>query len=84
MRQELEPGGAVLPVGLAAEVPDETLEFVIRHACRVVFKPPLALKPDFAEAYHNRGSLKEALGHHEEAASDYDMAIALKPDIFNP
>ena len=38
------------------------------------------LKPDFAEAYSNRGVAKNNLGRHEEAIADLDEAIRLKPD----
>ena len=35
----------------------------------------LALNPDYADAYHNRGALKSALGQPEAAIADYDEAI---------
>ena len=38
------------------------------------------LKPDYAEAYYNRGVAKSDLGRHEQAIADYDEAIRLKPD----
>ena len=37
-------------------------------------------KPDYADAYNNRGNAKDNLGRHEEAIADYDEAIRLKPD----
>ena len=40
----------------------------------------IRLKPDYAEAYNNRGVAKNNLGHHEEAIADYDEAIRLKSD----
>ena len=39
------------------------------------------LKPDFAEAYNNRGVAKAALGQRAEAITDFDEAIRLKPDF---
>ena len=40
----------------------------------------LWLKPNFSEAYNNRGSAKGNLGQYEEAISDCEEAIRLKPD----
>ena len=39
------------------------------------------LKPDFAEAYLNRGVVRVELGEHKEAITDYDKAIQFKPDL---
>lgn len=39
------------------------------------------LKPDFVEAYNNRGGAKADLGCFEGALADYDEAIRLKPDL---
>ena len=41
----------------------------------------IRLKPDFAEAYNNRGVAKAALGQRAEAITDFDEAIHLKPDF---
>ncbi len=42
----------------------------------------IRLKPDYAEAYSNRGSVKgDHLGRHEDAIADYNQAIYLKPDL---
>ena len=38
------------------------------------------MKPDYAEAYNNRGAANAELGQHEAAVSDYDESIHLKPD----
>ena len=40
----------------------------------------IALKPDFVEAYNNRGGVKNLLGKHQNALADYNKAIRLKPD----
>lgn len=40
----------------------------------------LRLKPNSHEAYNNRGTVKTALGKHEEAVADYDEALRLRPD----
>ena len=40
----------------------------------------IALKPDFAEAYSNRGNALRDLKRPEEALASYDKTIALKPD----
>ena len=39
------------------------------------------LKPDFDEAYNNRGAVKSFLGRHQDAIADYDIAIRLNPDF---
>ena len=44
----------------------------------------IRLKPDYAEAYNNRGAVKYALGRHDDALADYAEAIRLKPDHANP
>ena len=41
----------------------------------------VALKPDYAEAYNNRGIAYGEKGEHAWAIQDYDEAIALKPDL---
>src|SRR5262249_54878555 len=39
-----------------------------------------ALKPDYAEAFYNRGIALQELEHFDEALASYDKALALKPD----
>ena len=41
---------------------------------------PLRLKPDYVEAYSNRGNVLKELGQPDAAVASYDKAIALKPD----
>ena len=41
----------------------------------------IALKPDHADAYNNRGVALQDLKRPEEALASYDKAIALKPDF---
>ena len=41
----------------------------------------ISLKPDYADAYNNRGNAKIALGQHNEAIADYDKAIQLKQNF---
>jgi len=43
----------------------------------------IRLKPDFANAYNQRGSLYVRLGQHQLAINDYNEAIRLKPDYAN-
>ncbi len=38
------------------------------------------MKPDYAEAYYNKGSALDDLNEKEEAIKCFDNAIALKPD----
>ena len=40
----------------------------------------IALQPDYAAAYINRGIANHELGRPDEALADYDEAIALRPD----
>ena len=40
----------------------------------------IALKPDYAEAFNNRGIALRQLKRFDEALASYDKAIALKPD----
>ena len=44
------------------------------------YNEAIRLKPDYAQAYNNRGNVKGLLERHEEAIADYDEAIRLKPD----
>jgi tetratricopeptide (TPR) repeat protein len=41
----------------------------------------IRLKPDFAEAYNNRGLARAAKGHLDGALRDYTEAIRLEPDF---
>ena len=43
----------------------------------------IQIKPDYADAYYNRGLAKDLLGLHFSAISDFDTAIRLKPDDAN-
>ncbi len=40
----------------------------------------IKLKPDFAEAYYNRGIAYAVIGQHLRAIEDFNEAIRLKPD----
>ena len=41
----------------------------------------IRMKPDFVEAYVDRGSAKSQLNRPEDAIADYDRAIRMKPDL---
>ena len=41
----------------------------------------LRLKPDYAEAYYNRGTAKTLIGEYEAAIADFDEAIRLDPEF---
>jgi tetratricopeptide (TPR) repeat protein len=45
-----------------------------------IYNKALVLKPDYAEAYNNRGVALKELKQLDEAIASYDKAIALKPD----
>ncbi|MGB6753949.1 MAG: tetratricopeptide repeat protein, partial [Xanthobacteraceae bacterium] len=44
------------------------------------FDRAIALRPDYAEAHHNRGNLLYALKRYEEALKSHDRAVAIRPD----
>ena len=52
--------------------------------CILAHDEAIRLKPDYAEAYNNRGVAKFALGRYDDALADYDEAIRLKPDHARP
>ncbi|MCY7273764.1 MAG: tetratricopeptide repeat protein [Phormidesmis sp. CAN_BIN44] len=41
----------------------------------------LAIKPDYHEAWYNRGVVLSALGRKEEAIQSYDKAVDIKPNL---
>ena len=45
------------------------------------FNETIRLKPNFADAYYNRGIAKYKLGQHESALIDFDETIRLKPNF---
>ena len=44
----------------------------------VSYDKAIALKPDYAEAYYNRGNTLNDLKRYKEALASYDKAVALK------
>ncbi|WP_162502581.1 tetratricopeptide repeat protein, partial [Treponema endosymbiont of Eucomonympha sp.] len=44
------------------------------------FGEAVRLKPDYAEAFNNRGCVYGKKGEHDNAIADFDAAIRLKPD----
>jgi len=76
--------------GLLAQFPDSVIVLnfwgaVLRgqnrlHEAVMVFDKAIQLKPNYAEAYNNKGITLKDLGKHQEALDDYSMAIQLKPD----
>ena len=44
------------------------------------FNQAIILKPDYANAYYNRGAAKAMLRRYNDAIADYDAAIILKPN----
>ena len=62
---------------------------IVAMCCKTLKRPEAAiasydkaigLRPDYAEAYANRGNALRDLKHPDEALASYDTAIALKPD----
>jgi tetratricopeptide (TPR) repeat protein len=45
------------------------------------FSEAIRLKPDYAEAYYNRGLAFDSKGEHDKAIADFGEAIRLKPDF---
>ena len=45
------------------------------------YNQALALKPDYAEVYYNRGNVKLAQDQRKAALEDYNQAIRLKPNF---
>jgi len=45
------------------------------------YNKAIQLKPDFANAFNNRGAARRAKGDIESALEDYNEAIRLKPDL---
>jgi len=45
------------------------------------YNKAIELKPDYAEAYYNRGNALHALGRLEEVVASYTKAIEYKPDF---
>ena len=50
-----------------------------RARCRILHEA-IRLKPDYADAFNNRGNARSAKGDVEGALQDYNEAIRLKPD----
>ena len=40
----------------------------------------IEIKPDYAEAYNNRGNAYNGLGNYRQAIEDFNRAIEIKPD----
>ena len=45
------------------------------------YKNALAIKPDYSDAYANRGNVLKDLKRMDEALSSYESAIALSPGL---
>jgi tetratricopeptide (TPR) repeat protein len=75
LRQRPNHFGALLLLGVIA--------LQTRHTERAVelIGKAIALKPDFAEAYYNRGLALQDMKRPADALASYDQAIALKPDL---
>ena len=44
------------------------------------YNTAISLKPNYAEAYNNRGVLKSNMGDQAGALEDYNKAVSLKPN----
>ena len=47
------------------------------------FNKAISLKPDYADAYNNRGFIHLKLGRHQQAFDDYSYVIQLQPIYAN-
>ena len=47
------------------------------------YSEAIRLKPEYAEAFTNRGICKACLGRHAEAIADFDNAICIEPENYN-
>ena len=65
---------------LAREGLDEAGMAAAREAL-AAYGHAVRLRPDYAEAYNNRGNVRSNLGQFEDALADYDRAIQLKPEL---
>ena len=45
-----------------------------------LFDKAIAIKPDFANAWHGRGHVLNDIGYYSEAVEAYDKAIAINPN----
>jgi TPR repeat/Tetratricopeptide repeat len=77
LNEEIDPEQkAALHLGLGnILVADQRQESAIQSYDRA-----LAIKPDYHEAWYNRGNNLIELGRGEEAIQSYDRALAIKPD----
>ena len=58
---------------------DETEEAQQRSLS--AYNEAIRLRPDYPEAYNNRGNVKQAQGQLDEVIADYNEAIRLRPDF---
>jgi len=68
------------PQNALASESDARLELKRHEAALASCDQAIALKPDDAEAYKNRGNALLALKQHDAAIQSYDRAILLRPD----
>ncbi|WYL97507.1 MAG: tetratricopeptide repeat protein [Gloeotrichia echinulata IR180] len=54
-------------------------EYEAAIAC---YDKALSIKPDYHQAWYNRGNALGNLGRHEEAIACYDKALSIKPDDY--
>ena len=75
---------------LSKDYPDESLLFNIRGACYAglgqldiavqSYEKALSIKPDYAKAHYNLGSVLQELDKLHDSAKSYENAIALEPE----
>ena len=69
------------PITIAVVLTIKEIKQVTMSKRLLDFNKAIKIKPDYAEAYYNRGFVYAGRGEYKQAIADFDKAIALKPDL---
>jgi tetratricopeptide (TPR) repeat protein len=78
--QYVEPKSVVDNTALAKEWFDKGFKETDYNKKIEYYSKAIQLKPDYVDAYNNRGNAKGRLGNYKEAILDFDQSIKLKPN----